>query len=762
MSRFRALWWGVAGGLVVLQLFLPEGVARDAVYVLLGTGAVATTTWAVRRREVRPPVAARLLLAGLVAWVLGDTAWALGGHIAGGEDFPPFADAFYLVGYALFVASLLALARARRARFDPDALIDGLIVGTVVTLLFYVTFIATVWSDTEVSPIEMSVTLGYLVFDVLLVVQAFYVARIEPVRRSGLRLIALGFGAVFVGDVLQNLALRYPHVDSGAGLVHSWWLVAYVLIGAAPLYRSMAADDSAAGPDAVLPLRARQVAVLGVALALVPAVPGFQLLLGVEVTSAPSIGAAGVVIVLVCLRLGLAATRMGQQAQLLARAAETDGLTGLANSRHFTAVLDERARQAEERPVLVLIVALDRLTEITDTLGYRVGDELLRAAAARVQAEVGAGGTAARLAGDAFAVLVDAGEVRHVDAVEWAARLRRVLTATFTLSDVAVSVDALVGVAVGPDDGTDGAELLQRADVALSAARNRPEGVARYTGRMTSDGALAPHLMSELSRALEQREIVVHYQPQVDVGTGAVRGVEALVRWQHPVHGLLPPAAFIPAAERTGLVRPLTLYLLDEVLTQFVAWREAGVRLRVAANLSARDLLDPSFARHVEELLARHGVARDSLELELTETMAMVDPERSLEVLQALARLGVDLAIDDFGTGYSSLAHLQRLPVHRLKIDRSFVTGMVHDGASAAIVRSTIELARNLGMTVVAEGVEDDVTLMSLREMGCDVAQGFGLGRPVPADQVPALVDVIEHRVPRVLRDGEPNGQRIV
>ncbi len=760
--RLRALWWVVAGGLVVLQLFLPEGPARDVVYLLLGSGALATTAWAARRPDARPRAAWRLLVAGLATWVVGDTAWAVSGHIAGGEDFPLMADASYAVGYSLFVASLLALARARRARFDPDALIDGLIVGTVVTLLFYVTFVASAWDEAGTASVERSFGLAFLVFDVLLVVQAIYVARVEPVRRPGLRLVAAGFGAIFVGDVLQNLALRYPDIGSTGGLVHTWWLVAYALIGAAPLYRSMAAGAPEAGPEPVRPLRGRQVALLGVALALVPAVPGVQLALGLEVTSAPAIGAASILIVLVCLRLGLAASRMARQAEQLARAAQTDGLTGLANSRHFAAVLDERAHHADERPVLVLLVALDRLTEITDTLGYRVGDELLRSAAGRVRELVGPTGTAARLAGDAFAVLVDAGQVRHVDALEWAARLRRLLTETFTLSDVSVSVDALVGVAVGPDDGSTGGELLERADVALSAARTRPEGVARYTGRMTSDGALTPHLMSELSRALEEHEIVVYYQPQVDVETGAVRAVEALVRWQHPVHGLLPPASFIPAAERTGLIRPLTLYMLEQVLIQAVAWRDAGTPLRVAANLSARDLLDPAFSRHVAELMNRYGVERDGLELELTETMAMVDPERSLEVLQALAGLGIGLAIDDFGTGYSSLAHLQRLPVHRLKIDRSFVMSMARDEASGAIVRSTIELARNLGLAVVAEGVEDDVTLMSLREMGCDVAQGFGLGRPVPADQVTALVGVIEHRVPRVLREADPNGQRIV
>ena len=762
MTRLARGWWIVGGGVVVGQLLLPEGIARDVAYLALGLGAVVMTWWGLRSSDARPRSAWRLLLIGLLSWVVGDAGWALAGHIAGGESFPPVTDAFYLAGYALFTASLFEIARSRRSHIDMDAVVDGLIVAVVVALVMYVSFVSPVWESAGAVSIESYATLAYLAFDVLIVVQVGYLARVERHRRLGLSLVGLAFLSVFVGDVLQTLAVRFPDLGSAQQLIHSWWLIAYLLLGAAPAYRSMAGLQPVPDEEAVRPISARQIALLGGALVIVPSVPGVQLLAGVPVDSAPSICAAVAVIALVCLRLGVAAARMREQAAQLARAAQTDSLTGLANSRHFADVLGRRAEAAARRPILVLIVALDRLTEITDTLGYRVGDELLRAAAARVQHEVGGHGTAARLAGDAFAVVVDAGETRHVDAIEWAARLRQALTAAFVLSDVSVSVDALVGVAVGPDDGADGAELLQRADVALSAARNRPEGVARYTGRMPADGVLAPHLMSELSRALEQQEIVVYYQPQVDVTTGEVRGVEALVRWAHPVHGLLPPAAFIPAAERTGLIRPLTLYMLDRVLEQAAQWRAAGAPLRVAANLSVRDLLDPTFATHVERLLAKHGMDRDALELELTETMALVDPERSMEVLQALARLGVVLAIDDFGTGYSSLAHLQRLPVHRLKIDRSFVTGMVDDDACAAIVRSTIELARNLGMTVVAEGVEDDSTLMSLREMGCDVAQGFGLGRPVPADQIEALVGLIEDRVPRILREGVAQGQRMV
>ena len=762
MTRLARGWWVAGGALVVGQLLLPEGLARDVAYLLLGAGAVVLTWWGMRTRDAQPRPAWAMLLAGLVVWVVGDAGWALTGHIVAGESFPPVSDGFYLAGYALFAVALFTLARSRRRRVDWNAIIDGLIVGTVVALLVYVSFVAPPGDVVGAVTIDGYATLAYLVFDILILVQVAYLLQVERLRRHGLRLVGFAFLAVFVGDVLQTMALRFPSVASESTLIHSWWLLAYLLLGAAPLHRSRTGPAAVAESDGVRPISARQIAVLGVALAIVPSVPGIQLALGVPVSSAAAILASALVISLVCLRLGLAAARMREQAAQLERAAATDGLTGLATSRHFQTVLDERARQAQERPVLVLIVALDRLTEITDTLGYRTGDELLREAAARVQEAVGERGTAARLAGDAFAVVMDAGEVRHVDAVEWAAKLRLLLTATFTLSDVSLSVDAIVGVAVGPDDGADGAELLQRADVALSAARNRPEGVARYTGRMTSDGVLTPHLMSDLSRALEQGEIVVHYQPQVDVDTGEVRGVEALVRWQHPVHGLLPPAVFIPAAERTGLIGPLTRYLLDRVVAQAVVWWDAGTPLRVAANLSVRDLLDPTFAHHVADLLDRHGLDHDQLELELTETMALVDPERSMEVLRALADLGVVLSIDDFGTGYSSLAHLQRLPVNRLKIDRSFVTGMVDDDACAAIVRSTIELARNLGMTVVAEGVEDDSTLMSLRAMGCDLAQGFGLGRPVPADQVAGLIAVIAQRVPRLLRGGIVQGQRIV
>ena len=254
-------------------------------------------------------------------------------------------------------------------------------------------------------------------------------------------------------------------------------------------------------------------------------------------------------------------------------------------------------------------------------------------------------------------------------------------------------------------------------------------------------------LIGELSQAILGGAIVAYYQPQVEIVTGRVYGAEALARWQHPRHGLLGPEAFITAAEQAGLIGPLLTCMLECALGQCASWLREGLDLTVAVNLSARNLLDPGLVDNVRAVLLRHGLEARSLELEITEGTAMVDPRRSIHVLGALAQLGVKLSIDDYGTGHSSLAYLQQLPVSRLKIDRSFVTELTVDAASAAIVHSTIELARVLHFDVVAEGVEDDATLLMLRDMDCYAAQGFGLGRPAAAPLLPDLVRRIEERL---------------
>lgn len=745
-------WLALGGVLIAGHSALPVGLARDLIYVGFAAAAVVMTVAGIRRH--RPAVRAPWVLfaVGIALWVVGDLMWAVFDHILDIDPFPSAADALYLAGYPLFAVGLRRLARARNPDGDITARLDAALVGTVAFVVLWVLAIGPAFEKSQVDVLDAAVAAAYPLSDVLLLVVLVYLAADTRFRSPSLRMLAAGFATTMLADVMFALVEVLPWVGESGAAVDWLWLSGYLLMGFAALQPSMAqAGDRQ--PRLALTARAGvgKLVFLGVLLLLVPGTGLFQRLLGEDPDSVELAASAVVVIVLVTVRMIAMTRKMVRQSERLAALAGSDPLTGLPNLRLFTDEVAIRLADPEESRVPVMLVNLDRFAEIKETLGYRVGDELLRAAGERLAGVVGEHGLVARVGSDAFGVVVYDDAMCTDDLAECACNLRTELSQPFTLSDVSVSIDGLVGVAVGPDDGADPEELLQRADVALSAARTRPDRVARYSGRMPSDGALTPHLMSELPAALESGEIVLHYQPQVAVDTGRVCALEALVRWQHPVHGLLPPAAFIPAAERTGLIRPLTLHVLDRALAHTARMKAEGRAIAVSVNLSVRDLLDAEFPEVVEKALVRHGVDRSMLELEVTETMAMVDPNRSLAVLHRLAALGVVLAVDDYGTGYSSLAYLQRLPVQRLKIDRSFVMGMVHDPASAAIVRSTIELARNLGLTVVAEGVEDDATLLALRDMGCTIAQGFGLGRPVPADRLAAVVDAIEKRVPGVI-----------
>ena len=299
-----------------------------------------------------------------------------------------------------------------------------------------------------------------------------------------------------------------------------------------------------------------------------------------------------------------------------------------------------------------------------------------------------------------------------------------------------VDVEASIGMALYPEHGNDPEELLQRADIAMYTAKETHAGFVLFDPKHDQHSPKRLALLGELRRALEQRQLLLHYQPKVDAHTGRVLGVEALVRWQHPDHGLVPPGEFIPLAERTGLITPLTHYVLDEALRQCRQWHDAGHELTVAVNVSARRLLDLQFPDEVADLLARHQVPTRLLVVELTESTIMADPVHALEVLSRLDTMGVQLSIDDFGTGYSSMAYLKSLPVHELKVDRSFVSQMLSNSNDAVIVHSTVDLGRNLGLRVVAEGVENALTLQQLDLLGCHAVQGYHISRPVAADEL--------------------------
>jgi EAL domain-containing protein (putative c-di-GMP-specific phosphodiesterase class I) len=304
----------------------------------------------------------------------------------------------------------------------------------------------------------------------------------------------------------------------------------------------------------------------------------------------------------------------------------------------------------------------------------------------------------------------------------------------FVIEGVTLSIEASIGLALAPQDGDDDGTVLRAADIAMHEAKVRKHGVVPYEPGLDVHTPSRLALLGDLRRALGSDELVLHYQPKVDLSSGRVRSAEALVRWQHPERGLLPPGEFIAAAEGTGLILPLTLHTIELAVAQARTWYDAGREIQVAVNLSPRCLLEVHLPEAVQEVLARHGLPPRLLRLEITESTIMTDPGRALGILTALQQSGVALSLDDFGTGYSSMSYLKRLPVDELKIDRSFVTDMLAAGSDSVLVRSSIDLGHNLGLVVVAEGVEDSQTMAALGVLGCDVVQGYHLARPMPAE----------------------------
>ncbi len=440
---------------------------------------------------------------------------------------------------------------------------------------------------------------------------------------------------------------------------------------------------------------------------------------------------------LVLFYLGLFRIMLGASRQLRRQASENhrharlDALTELPNRRAFFEHAGQAlARPASGDPAAVMVIDLDHFKEVNDTFGHHHGDLLLQAAAQRIGEAVRDRDVMSRLGGDEFAVLLHGAS--EDAATEVARRIGAALEQPFTVGGVTMDIGASIGIALSPAHGEDVDALLQRADLAMYRAKERHDGYSLYTPELDSEQPGQISLLGDLRRALEHDEMTLHYQPKASMQTGQVSHVEALVRWERPGHGLQAPSEFIPLAERTGLIKQLSGWVLDAALRQLRGWAETGLELTVAVNLSARNLLEADLPDLVAELLTRHAVPAGQLILEITESAIMADETHSVAVLSRLSELGVRLSIDDFGMGYSSLSHLRRLPVDEIKIDRSFVAHMDSERDDALIVQSTVELAHNLGLRVVAEGVETERTWDRLGELGCDYAQGYFLCRPVP------------------------------
>lgn len=430
--------------------------------------------------------------------------------------------------------------------------------------------------------------------------------------------------------------------------------------------------------------------------------------------------------------------QFGAQAAISRDRRDKDTLTGFANRAGLQQRLSEliRSDKPARSSFALLLMDLDRFKEINNNLGHHTGDQLLLHVAARIAESVPDADIRARLGGDEFAVLALNADGRS--AMIMARKIQSALETPIVFNDMEIDIHASIGIALFPDHGDNAEAVFRNAEIAMYNAKQGNMALATYTSDLDSHNFRRLALAGELRAAIENRQMVLHFQPKVDLASNRVVGVEALLRWRHPRHGVILPSEFIAIAEQSEIIRTLTYWVIDEALLQCHAWRQMGYTLNIAANLSARNLHDPGLPAKIAGLLAKWAVPADSLTLEITENAIMIDPERALKILMRLHSLGIQISIDDFGTGYSSLVYLKKMPVSQIKMDRSFVSGMLHDDDDDVIVRSTIELGHHMDCQVVAEGVEDEETLVRLKALGCDHIQGYYVSQPLPAGDITA------------------------
>ena len=425
-----------------------------------------------------------------------------------------------------------------------------------------------------------------------------------------------------------------------------------------------------------------------------------------------------------------------RQSRELEQKALFDELTGLPNRSLFFDRLDQAAvaYANEQKPFSVVIVDLDRFKEVNDAQGHHVGDLLLKHVAQNISAAMRRTDTVARLGGDEFVLLLPSAGADNADAI--VKKLVAALHQRVSLDGNIVEVAASMGVACYPEHDTDITRLLLKADIAMYAAKRATLGYRVYTPEIEAVAARNVELQNELRHAIEHAQLTLHYQPKISHQTACIMGVEALVRWNHPQKGMIAPDEFIPLAEACGLIQPLAGWVLQAAAEQLARWHAAGKLISVSVNLSTRNLLDGDLPARVAQLLETYKVEPAYLIFEITESAVMSEPTRALETLTKLSNMGIQLSLDDFGTGYSSLAYLKQLPVNEIKIDKSFVKDMERDSSDTVIVRSTIALGHNLGMKVVAEGVENSEIWELLTHLGCDASQGYFMSRPLSAEGI--------------------------
>ncbi len=658
------------------------------------------------------------LAAGLGLYALGFVVYVGVVEPLGLERYPSPADLLWLAFYPLVYVTLLMLTRTRARRWHWSLWLDGVIAALG---LAGVAVEAAHVLGGEAAASRLPATMTTMVYPTAdLVLLALVLASFALLGwRAQLSLLLLGSGLLVLvaGDVAYLLEVNQGGQMWSPGMAATWSVAVVLMAAAAWCDRG----------DAPLPPHQGWMLLLQ---------PVFFVLLGAGLLAHESLARADTNVLTVvlafasvtgaCARMVLTYREVRALADVREQA-RTDELTGLGNRRH----LSERLRELEGTPFALLLIDLDRFKEINDSFGHAVGDQLLVALADRIRVEVTEEGLVARMGGDEFGIVLPRADEEACS--ELVRRVQRALQEPFEVGGMALHVELSVGAAVCADGTTEGPELLRNADIAMYAAKRAHSGFQVYERGTEEDARNRLQTLEDLRTALTGEELVAHYQPQLDLRTGRIAGVEALVRWDHPTRGLLGPGAFLDVAQHAGLLGQLFVRITRCALADARGWWDAGMELEVSVNVSAVDIQDLTLPDTVAALLREAGLPGSVLKIEVTESVLMDKPERGRQVIERLRGLGVRLSLDDFGTGYSSLSYLPSLPVQELKLDRSFIAQLSTDRRMAAIVRSTLDLARELELTSVAEGIEDPEALALLADWGCDVAQGYYIAKPMPA-----------------------------
>jgi diguanylate cyclase (GGDEF)-like protein len=733
------------GVIVVSGYFLLPADLQDLAYQLPGMlGVVAVVVGVALHRPGRPEPWL-LLAVGLALTTAGDWTWVVLDRVYGIEPFPSLADAFYLTGLAMTGAAIVWLVRRRIPEGDRAGLIDALIVTVGAGLLTWVFLLEPVVIDTQASPAETAFAVAYPLMDVFILGILVRLALAPGTRPMSLTYLLLALASVLVADVIYAGLAIVGGYETGH-LVELGWLASAVLYAAAALHPSMRTLGEPA-PVGEVTFGALRLAMLAAASLVAPIVLLVQWMSGVEIDVPVIAAASGIVFLLVIWRLASVVGDLRSNLQRrqaleseLKQQALTDPLTGLANRTLFADRLGRALAQREE-PVAVLFLDLDDFKTINDTHGHQAGDELLVSVAHTLARGVRPEDTVARLGGDEFAILIERGATAGV-ARQLADRLLRRLRRPVRVAGQSRSVGASIGISVGLSGRDSAEQLMSEADIAMYVSKGEGKGVASvFDRRRHASVVRSIGLRDDLERAIRERQFELHYQPIVDLESGAVAGVEALARWRHPTRGLLAPRDFISVAEATGAIVALGQWIFADACRQAVAWADgplAGGRF-VSVNLSTVQLAYPGFVEFAAETLESTGADAARLVVEVTES-ASADRSGVEAALHRLRELGLRLAVDDFGSGFASMEQLARLPFAIIKIDRSLVATVDTDPRAESVVTGITDLARRLGAETVAEGIERPAQIGPLRQMGCRMGQGFHFAPALPASALEALV----------------------